>query len=102
MREPTAGKKVLGQRESMTINEYLAIVEKTKGRKAQYVAPPADYTQLPSPPFLQQSIFEMGKWWDEFGYDGREAHIVTPKEVCFCRCYHDLLGNILLTDVVNS
>ncbi|KAJ3473049.1 hypothetical protein NLG97_g10546 [Lecanicillium saksenae] len=67
----------------MTFAEFLDLFAKTTGRKVEYVAPPADPAQLPLPPFLQGPIFEMGSFWDEFGYYGGDASVISPKDLTY-------------------
>ncbi len=81
IREPTGGKKVLGERDSLTFAEFLALFTQTTGVKAQYVAPPAEPAELPLPEFLQGPISEMNAFWDEFGYLGGDASVISAKDV---------------------
>lgn len=81
VKEPTAGKKVIGQREPVTFAEFLDIFTKVTGRKTEYVAWPTDPTQLQFPPFLQQPLAQMIYFWDEFGYYGDDSSVITPKDV---------------------
>lgn len=81
VKEPTAGKKVIGERDSITLAEFLTLFTQTTGIKAEHVAPLADAAQLPVPPFLQGPIWEMTRFWDEFGYAGGDASVISPKDV---------------------
>ncbi|KAJ6783520.1 hypothetical protein PWT90_02051 [Aphanocladium album] len=83
VKEPTGGKKVIGQRESMKFAEFLELFAKTTERKAEYVAGPTDPAELPLPPFLQGPVYEMNSFWDEFGYDGGDTNVITPKDLTY-------------------
>ncbi|TQV93277.1 NmrA-like family protein [Cordyceps javanica] len=83
VREPTAGKKVVGERASMTFAEFLDLFARTTGRRAAYAAWPTDPAELPFPPFLREPLLEMTRFWDEFGYLGGDASVISPKDLTY-------------------
>ena len=80
--ETAPGKNLIAYRAWQTMDEYIDIVSQVKGVKAVNKQMPPDAIWESVPEELREELGENAKYFEEFGYEGRDdPTVLHPKDV---------------------